>query len=228
MISQIAQASLQTEILIDFECYVDTEVGLIRLINDKYRDGNVFNIDKLNDIRQIILSLIDRKDINPLSIISKDNVSEDDLLDYYIEFMTEEYDEILKRSVTTELKTLINLLKSEPSINVTFLCETEIEEELLRKDRDLDRCKILVKERDEINFSNYFTFIFKYITNYIDTLVLPYKTYYFSRYRVNFDEQFNLNYPDIVDKIIYTGGSIEIIDLYNKSYLEGENDNENI
>lgn len=228
MISTIAKASLQTKILIDFDCYVDTEVGLIRLIKDKYRDEKVFNIDKLNDIRQIILSLINRKDINPLSIISKDNISEEDLLDYYIEFMNEEYNEILKRSVTTELKTLVNLLKTEPGINVTFLCETEIEEELLRKDRDLDKCKILVKDRDDIYFSDYSTFIFKYITDYIDILILPYKTYYFSRYRVNFDEEFNLNNSDIVDKIIYTGGSIEIIDLYNKSYLEGENKNENI
>ena len=229
MISQIAQASLTSNILIDFECCVDTDVGLIRLIKDKYQDGRVFNIDKLNDdIRNIILSLINRDNINPLSIISNKDISEEDLYDYYVEFMTEEYGEILKRSVTTELTTLISLLYSETSVNVTILCESEIEEELLKRNKLFSKCSILVRDRDKIDLKKYSTFIFKYITDTVNEFIAPYKNYYFSKYKINFDDNFNLISPDIINRIIYSNGSIEIIDLYNKSYLEGENDNENI
>lgn len=229
MISQIAQASLTSNILIDFECCVDTDIGLIRLIKDKYQDRRVFNIDKLtDDFKNIILSLINRDNINPLSVISNKDISEEDLYDYYVEFMTEEYDEILKRSVTTELVTLINLLDSETSVNVTILCESEIEEELLKKDKSFNKCNILVHDRDEVYLNKYSTFIFKYITNNVNEFIAPYKNYYFSKCKINFDDNFNPISPGIINKIIYNGGSVEIIDLYNKSYLEGENKNENI
>lgn len=227
MISQIAKASLRSEIVVDFGCYVDTEIGLIRLIRDKYRDEKVFDIDKLDaSINQIILSLIDRQDINPLSVIANNNVNEKDLLDYYIQFFTEEYDEILKRSVSTELKSLFSLFKSETSINVTFLCESEDEERVIRSDKDLNNCKVVVSTRDKVNFSNYTAFMFKFITDDVQNYLYQYKNYYFSRYRLNFDDQYNIIRPDIIDKIIYNGGSVEIIDLYNKSYLRGEEAND--
>lgn len=223
MISQIAKASLRSEILVDFGCYVDTEVGLIRLIRDKYRDEKVFDIDKLDtSINQIILSLIDRQNINPLSVIANEDTNQEDLLDYYIQFYTEEYDEILKRSVTTELKSLFNLFKSETSINVTFLCESENEERIIRSDEDLNNCKVYIPSRDNIDFSKYTAFMFKFITDDVLNYLYQYKNYYFSRYRINFDDQYNIIRADIIDKIIYNGGSIEIIDLYNKSYLRGE------
>ena len=223
MISQIAKASLRSEIVVDFGCYVDTEIGLIRLIRDKYRDEKVFDIDKLDaSINQIILSLIDRQDINPLSVIANNNVNEKDLLDYYIQFFTEEYDEILKRSVSTELKSLFSLFKSETSINVTFLCESEDEERVIRSDKDLNNCKVVVSTRDKVNFSNYTAFMFKFITDDVQNYLYQYKNYYFSRYRLNFDDQYNIIRPDI----IYNGGSVEIIDLYNKSYLRGEEAND--
>ena len=67
MISQIARASLRSEILMDFDCYIDTEVGLIRLIQDKYLDDKVFNIELLQSgLRNIINMLINRKEYNPL------------------------------------------------------------------------------------------------------------------------------------------------------------------
>jgi hypothetical protein len=221
LLSQIAKASLRSNILIDFNCYIDTEVGLIRLIQDKYRDDKVFNIDKLNaKFNQIILSLIDRKDINPLSIIANENISEEDLADYYREFFSDEYDEILKRSVSTELKSIVDLLKSETGINITFLCEKENEKYILLKD-NLNDCEIIIKNQDKVNYSNFTTFMFKYVTDDILNYIYPYKNYYFSTYMVNFDEQFNMIKPNIIDKIIYNGGSVEILDLYNRNYLEG-------
>lgn len=221
ILSQIAQASLRSEILINFDCYVDTEYGLIQLIKNNYLDTDVFDIEKLSlPSRKIFLSLIDREEQNPLSVIAKDNVSKKDLDDYYKEFMEEEYDNILNLSVTTELKSLLELMKSEPSIHVTILCKNEKEKEALKDDTSMDNCKIIIDNPDN-DYSKFTAYYFKYITPDVSRFMYQYKTYYFSKYRLNFDDKFNLKESSIINKIIVNGGSVEILDLYNKSYLMG-------
>jgi hypothetical protein len=221
MLSQIAKASLRSEVLIDFDCYMDTELGLIRLIKNKYFDKSVFNEDKLNqDTRSIILSLIDRKEINPLYLFANDNISKDDLDDYYFQFMTEEYGNILKYSVTTEIKSLINLFSTENGIHITILCNDEREKIILENDETLNDCKIILFN-DNIDFSKYTVYYFKYITDRIFDFIFPYKTYYFSKYMINFNDEKDFIRKDIIDKIIYNKSEVEILDLYNKSYLQG-------
>lgn len=221
MISQIAKASLRSEILIDFNCYVDTEFGLIQLIKNEYLDTDVFNIDKINQsYKKILLSLMDREEKNPLSVIANNNTSKNDLDDYYNEFMREEYDKILNLSVTTEMKSLLELMKTEPSIHVAFLCKNEAEVNILKEDSSTDNCKFIIYEEGK-DYSDYEAFFFKYITENISKFIYLYKNYYFSKYKVNFDDKFNLKESKLVDIIISKGGSIEILDLYNKSYLMG-------
>lgn len=221
MISQIAKASLRSEILIDFNCYIDTEVGLIRLIQEKYLDEKVFNTDLLRlNLRVIIKMLMERKEVNPLYLFANEDISRKDLDDYYQQFMGEEYDSILSRSVTTEIKHLVELFKSEPSIHVTFLCHNQKERNLLIKDQSL-KGRNFILDTDNIDFSMFTQYYFKYINNDIEKYIFPYKTYYFSKYLLNFTDDFNMNYSEIVDKIMYKRGEVEILDLYNKIYLEG-------
>ena len=221
MISQIAKASLRSEILIDFNCYIDTEVGLIRLIQEKYLDEKVFNTDLLRlNLRVIIKMLMERKEVNPLYLFANEDISRKDLDDYYQQFMGEEYDSILSRSVTTEIKHLVELFKSEPSIHVTFLCHNQKERNLLIKDQSL-KGRNFILDTDNIDFSMFTQYYFKSINNDIEKYIFPYKTYYFSKYLLNFTDDFNMNYSEIVDKIMYKRGEVEILDLYNKIYLEG-------
>ena len=221
MISQIAKASLKSKLLIDFNCYVDTEFGLLSLIKDNYMDDNVFDRELLNqDSNKIILSLINRKKSNPLSIIANKQVSDEDLDDYYKEFMDQEYDKILELSVITELKSLIELSKTEPAIHVTILCKDQREIDILKDDDTLENAEFIL-DKLENDYSKYSSFYFKYINENIDKFIYRYKTYYFSKYMINFDDKYDLKESNIVNKIIYSGGSIEILDLYNKSYLGG-------
>jgi hypothetical protein len=222
ILSQIAQASLRSEILIEFDCYIDTEFGLLQLIKNNFLDGNVFNINKLvnQSAGELILSLIDRKEKNPLSVVANDTTSKEDLDDYYKEFMRDEYNNILKYSVTTEMKSLLELMKTEPSFHVTFLCKNEDEVNVLKNDSATSDCKFIIDNPDN-DYSKFTAYYFKYISKDISKFLFEYKNYYFSKYRINFDEDFNLYEPAIVDKIIALGGSIEILDLYNKSYLMG-------
>ena len=226
MISQIAKASLRSEILIDFDCYIDTEIGLIRLIRDKYLDDKVFNIDLINsNLRLIIKMLIERKEYNPLYLFANTDVSKEDLDDYYEQFMDIEYDNILSRSVTNEINNWINLLKTEPSIHISFLCHNQKQRNMLSSSESL-RGNTFILEKQDIDLSKYTQFYFKYISEDIEKYIFPYKTYYFSRYLLNFTDDYDLKYPKIIDKIIYNRGEIQILDLYNKIYLEGVQINE--
>ena len=227
MISQIARASLRSEILMDFNCYIDTEVGLIRLIQEKYLDEKVFNTDLLRlNLRVIIKMLIERKEANPLYLFANENISREDLDDYYKEFLETEYDSILSRSVTTEISHLIELFKTEPNIHITFLCHNQKERNILVKDKSLQG-KRFILETDNEDFSQYTQFYFKYITKDIDKYIFSYKTYYFSKYLLNFNDDYNLIHEELIDKIMYNRSEIEIIDLYNNIYLlEGVQDNE--
>ena len=223
LISDIARASLRSELLIDFDCYVDTDIGLIRLIKEKYLDERIFNRELINsNIIKIIKLLYNRKDKNPLYAFSKDGVSKEDLDDYYNEFINEEYDEILARSVTTEIKSLINLFRTESGIHITFLCKNQEEIDLLKRDETLKNDKFVLKDSKNVDFSIYTAYYFKYLDEKINKYIYPYKTYYFSKYKINFNDDFSLVHKDIIDKIVYNRGEVEILDLYNMSLLEGD------
>ena len=117
MISQIARASLRSEILIDFNCYIDTEVGLIRLIREKYLDEKVFNVDLLrSNLRIIIKMLMERKEVNPLYLFANKDISRKDLDDYYQQFMDEEYDNILS----------IVIFGSIPNVAISWIISSSI------------------------------------------------------------------------------------------------------
>ena len=226
MLSQIARASLRSEILIDFNCYIDTEVGLIRLIREKYLDEKVFNADLLrSNLRVIIKMLMERKEANPLYLFANEDISRKDLDDYYQQFMDEEFDSILSRSVTTEIAHWIQLLKSEPSIHITFLCHNQKERNVLVQEEFL-RGKQFILDTDNVDYSKFTQFFFKYISDDLDKYIFNYKTYYFSKYLLNFTDDFNMKCPELIDKIMYKSSEIEILDLYNKIYLEGVQTNE--
>ena len=226
MLSQIARASLRSEILIDFDCYIDTEVGLIRLIREKYLDEKVFNTDLLrSNLRVIIKMLMERKEVNPLYLFANEDISRKDLDDYYQQFMDEEFDSILSRSVTTEIAHWIQLLKSEPSIHITFLCHNQKERNVLVQEEFL-RGKQFILDTDNVDYSKFTQFFFKYISDDLDKYIFNYKTYYFSKYLLNFTDDFNMKCPELIDKIMYKSSEIEILDLYNKIYLEGVQTNE--
>ena len=219
-LSNIANISLQKSVLIDFDCFIDTDVGLIRLIKEQYLDSSVFNIElfKLN-IFSIIDILYNRKDVNPLYSFS---IKEDkELLDnYYLEFLSKKKEDILKLSVTTDIKQLILFFLKEKNIDISFLVKDVEEASVLLGQEELKGCKIIF-EKDETDYSKYDQFYFKYINeDRLNKFIFPYKTYYFSTSKINLNQD-NSDIIDIplIDKIIINRGEIQIIDLYNMEII---------
>lgn len=224
MLSKIAQASLRSELLIDFNTLVDTEIGLFELIRREYLDPDVFNVELLNsDIKKLLSLLITREEVNPLYLIANDNIDRKDLDDYYKEFIETKYIDILIYSVTTEMERLIALSKSEPSVHVTFLCNSKAEIDLLKFINGLKDIKyhaILSKDINDVSI--YTSYYFKYITDDLSKYIFKFKNYYFSSYKLNFDNEMKFIKREYIDKINSMGGEIYMMDLYNRKFFEGE------
>lgn len=99
--------------VIDFDFIINTDVGLIRFIQENFQDDRVFQLDKLNKSDRELLSLLySRKNWNPLSIFStEENLSEIDEL--YKSFFDNYKKDIINKSISLpEINKFIHLINS--------------------------------------------------------------------------------------------------------------------
>ena len=85
---------------IPFDMVIDTEMGLMKLIEFEY-NNNFFYNHLLGNDEYVKLLLRDREKRNPLSIIAKNGTSEEELDDMYRQFMETRYNDILRLSPNT-------------------------------------------------------------------------------------------------------------------------------
>ena len=179
--------------VIKFDQIIDTEIGLIKLIQDKYNDRSTFYWSLLEaPIKYKIGLLYDRKHPNPLTVIAKERENIELMDDYYQQFMTEEYVYILKHSIVTNLYTLVQEFVSVKGITPIIVCSNDMEKNyLLKINKDVfSKCNIIVTD----NFGNAISenSDVVYIKDIRDTLKvlnkIEYKNIYVSTYRYNFED----------------------------------------
>lgn len=215
--------------LIHFDCIVDTDIGLIQLVNDQYMDRSVFNAEMFNkSLGEMILDLYFRKVENPLYMYANPNIDHDLLDQYYKEFFESKYDLILERSPGTELQNIINLFKTTSGdIIPTVLCENDVSEKFIKEALSVDTVQF--KDIDEESIKKYTHVYLKYTTQ-----LEPFKTFlynkiiYISTHGINFnndDEMVRYDYLDILLK----KNILHILDLYNiqkiKNFISKEKGN---
>lgn len=143
-------------VLIPFNLLIDTDMGLIKLIEYEYHNDEYFwpgMIDCDDTLKQF--SLLSRTDPNPLSVVMK---SEDPELqqDLYSQFMEKEYSSILKLSSNTSLCGISSILRTsiDKSVRVTALCKTQEEADLIKK-RHIPVENIILGEPETISLDKY-------------------------------------------------------------------------
>lgn len=123
--------------LFDFQILCDTDLGLYRLIKRDFYDRSIFNnyLFDSNDLKFIKTMIMCRDKVNPLHIFCKENVMTDEELDnLYEQFLTEEYDNILKLSPPTGIMSIASLSNSFDNVVYgTVLCKTEQEKQWIEK-----------------------------------------------------------------------------------------------
>ncbi len=177
--------------LVSFDCLVDTDFGLLVLIAQNFFDTDVFSEeffrrnDSVNDMKWAIYG---RAEKNPLTLCLKDNSIADD---FYNQFIDQYYDDILERSMITDLVSVIPDLASNTNASFSICCNKQSEIDLLDKFNILPDCnRVLVK--DILEPDSYQQFFIKDFDDYgmqrYAHLIMD-KHIYVARYNFNIIEE---------------------------------------
>ena len=107
-------------ILIPYDCIVDEDTGLLRVIRDKYSNDTVFVMNSIETDRDIELLVLYGKYNNPLELILRQDYI-DKAEDFYNQFITEEYESILTNSFITNIYKFILSVKNSKTRFITLL-----------------------------------------------------------------------------------------------------------
>lgn len=201
-------------VLIPFECLIDTDFGLAILVRDKFLDDKVF--DKFfyhNGDNRIKYNLLVREDINPLSVIVNKPYRCDTL---YKEFMENFYTEILEKSCFTALVDIIISTRSVNNLTFFILCKSEQEQQYITEKLSYADVNLnfIIKDINDLDFASYDTIFLKH-TNDLDLIKkIGLKSLYIAKagYNVTVDENgYHLN-PKLVE--IYPDEFIKVYEPY--------------
>ena len=200
---------------IPFDMVIDTEMGLMKLIEFEY-NNNFFYNHLLGNDEYVKLLLRDREKRNPLSIIAKNGTSEEELDDMYRQFMETRYNDILRLSPNTNLFHLLKLSHSDECVHLTIVFDNEEQEELFdkRKGEAFRRYNGSIFDKELIQ--NNGSFYIKYIDALSDHTEIEGKTIYLADYKFNKTEADTEGYyprMDIYQDLI--SNVFKFINLYN-------------
>ena len=149
--------------VIDFNMIVNTDIGLIKFIQDSYQDNRVFKLDDINRSDREILSLLySRKNPNPLSeFVNEEFIGEIDSL--YKSFFDSYKQEILDHSIIfSNIYKFVSMATANGinlGINTAIAIRDDLEEKELDKhfnianflNKDSDKSLIIRREAFYIN-----------------------------------------------------------------------------
>ena len=148
-------------LLVEFESIVDTDYGIYKYIRENYYNSEYFLKEPLRlrtDI-EVLQMLLSRQNVNPLSVLSDENMST-----LYIEMME---DKGVKQCILENSRLydtyglMITLLREASSLDLEVLCSDELENEYLQK----LNCpfRTITMPRDALNMDNYSVIYPKYL-----------------------------------------------------------------
>lgn len=150
------------DVLIPFEMIVDIDMGLIKLLEFDYDNGEYFERGILHATEEEQQYLLNKRtDRNPLSVVMRKDDPEL-MEDLYNQFMEKEYQNILELSCNTALVDIANTLKTnmDQIIRITVLCKSKAEENIL-KIRKIPLFRTLIMYPEAIDLSKYDTLYVK-------------------------------------------------------------------
>lgn len=146
------------EALIPFECIVDIDMGLIKLLKYEYRNLEYFFPGILDGPDECIeYELIRRKHRNPLVVpTNMEKVDFETLDNWYLQFLEKEYSKIINLSICTDLASMIKVSSHniDKVIKSTILCNNDMERESIQK-RSMDQTRAIVANRKDFDVTPY-------------------------------------------------------------------------
>lgn len=173
-------------LLIEFDLLMDKDIGIFKVLKDKYNNSEFLNITMMGlPDKAIIYEFINRKDKNPISLLLNKGFkdSADELLS---EILEKEEETILKNSKGTSLLELMTVYLMTPNIKVDVLCKNKQEEQIINKINN--RLRPIISTFKDVNISEYDSIFIKDIRESVQISNLKSKTIFIARYRFNMEE----------------------------------------
>lgn len=221
--------------LIPFNCIIDTDVGLLRLIENHYANPDIFNRDffvEHNTTNKLVSAVYLRTDVNPLLLCLKDK-NKDKADSLYNQFFKEKYPDILVYSVYTGVFQMCKLFETAEDATASIVYHTDEEKELLDY-MGFKNVRLVSLDKVKQNPGIYNQYIFRssYDQIYLKALVSGIKTkqIYFLDYKCNFMPNVGIAITPYLVELEDNNCQIAIMNAYDNSKLEipkGDNtDNE--
>lgn len=210
--------------LMYFDSIFDLDFGMISYIAEELLDPKVFIEEKFHrPVKMIVQELYCRKDKNPLvSFLQPDSVKDADAL--YSDIMTENRNELIDRSMITELYNMIPIFLTQSDISVSILVSTEHEEQVWREttkdDSKLSNIAIYYRDKLDEKTVNQIQQVFcKYPADVLSSSVpILHKSIYLAGYSFTFDED-PVREQEL--ELLSFRNTINRIDLYKRSIIGG-------
>lgn len=174
--------------LIPFECIVDIDMGLIKLLKFEYRNPEYFFKGILDGPDDCIeYELVNRKNRNPLSIPTNMSKVDDETIGaWYQQFIEKEYTKIMELSTSTSLADLVKLssFNTDKVLRTTILCSNDEEANIVRK-RSYGETTIVVDTNDTFDMTKYDAVYLKDVYDIEQYTGVVGKTIYVANYAFN-------------------------------------------
>lgn len=216
---------MNNHILIDFDLIKDTDVGIIKVIQQKYNDKKVFKQFLFNSDIICRSALQGRIELNPLDLIVIDDLKEESD-DLYNQIISRESEDIIKYASNTNCTKLITSFAKTNLVYITVICKNIYEERYIRSlFNKNDKISIIIEtDKSKIDISSYDVL---YIKNIKDCLLfkdLKGKNIYIPNYGFNLEHTIKSKengYIPLMDISILIGdvNRVYIVDLYTDTFL---------
>ena len=212
-----------SNVLIEADMLIDSDIGVIRLINDLYYDKSIFFKSVTNMESNKLKGLLKNRTMsNPLQVAVRDEADTELMDSIYNQFMENEYNAIMERSVLTSIfELLINFIATDGLIVPTIVFKNIKQEAVINILLDNYKGKYhIVCDKDQLfDVSQYSEIFVKDIRNLVRYKNLHGKTIFLADILMNTDiEKYNssgaLQPPEPFIEIYMTRNKIKYISLY--------------
>ena len=183
-------------ILFTSNILLDTDIGVYRLVREKYDNPKYFKLNILAVIIERYKEVISRRDtINPLSFIIKDEYK-NSIDNLYNEMMSKDYSRILELSEFTNVEDVLGLFLTRKELDIKIVCKN-LEEKQIFKNRNKKYNIVVFENYKDIDVEPYDAIYTKYYKDYSKFNKIVAKTLYFANAKYNFTNK------NIIDPEIY-------------------------
>lgn len=208
-------------ILVPFDILIDTDMGLLKLIEFDYHNEDFFLKGILNTTesnqKYFLMSRFSSNVIEALLTVQDKELAEN----LYAQFIEKEYDQILNLSCNTAICDLTLLLRSNMNqvIRMTVMCKNEKEVNLIKK-RKISCFKTIISDPEKINLDDYGTIFVKNIYDLDKYKRVEGKTIYVPNYGFNVTINPDLPDPLLPKDILLKYGNYNEFEIYTPYVLD--------